>query len=57
MHIDVDEESTKPNTNMRRVIGKDGSIMLVPSNEMPQEKEKGFRRGMMALRDMKMHWT
>lgn len=47
----------KPATNMRRVIGKDGSIVLVPSNEMPAEKEKGFRKGMMALRDMKMHWT
>ncbi|GAX11056.1 nuclear protein localization protein 4 homolog [Fistulifera solaris] len=44
-------------TNMRRVIGKDGSIILVPSNEHPAEKDKGFRKGMMALRDMKMHWT
>ncbi len=44
-------------TNMRRVIGKDGSIILVPSNELPAEKDKGFRKGMMALRDMKMHWT
>lgn len=51
-----DAPETKP-TNMRRVIGKDGSIMLVPSNELPAEKEKGFRKGMMALRDMKMHWT
>ena len=53
---DTAAAETKP-TNTRRVIGKDGSIILVPSNELPAEKEKGFRKGMMALRDMKMHWT
>jgi hypothetical protein len=53
---DTAAAETKP-TNTRRVIGKNGSIMLVPSNELPAEKEKGFRKGMMALRDMKMHWT
>ncbi|GKY92445.1 hypothetical protein MPSEU_000215000 [Mayamaea pseudoterrestris] len=44
-------------TNMRRVIDKDGRIKLVPSNETPSEKERGFRKGMMPLRDMKMQWT
>ncbi|KAL7581112.1 hypothetical protein ACA910_005913 [Epithemia clementina (nom. ined.)] len=43
---------------MRRIIDKDGRIRLVPSSELPSGKaDKGFRKGMMALRDMKMNWT
>jgi len=43
---------------MKRVIDKDGAIKLVPSNEVRHSGEdKGFRRGMMPLRDMKMAWT
>jgi hypothetical protein len=43
---------------MRRVIDKDGTIKLVPTNDTSSEKgNKGFRKGMLALRDMKMHWT
>jgi len=44
-------------TNMRRIIGKDGSIQLVPSSEAAATQDKGFRKGMLPLRDMKMHWT
>ena len=45
-------------TNMRRIIGKDGSIQLVPSNEVRAPGEdRGFRKGMLPLRDMKMQWT
>jgi nuclear protein localization protein 4 homolog len=44
-------------TNMRRVIAKDGTIKLVPSGETSSAPDKGFRKGMLALRDMKMHWT
>jgi nuclear protein localization family protein 4 len=44
-------------SNMRRVIDKDGRIIMVPSNEAPSEKDRGFRKGMMPLRDMKMQWT
>mmetsp|Transcript_28985 Transcript_28985/g.70006 ORF Transcript_28985/g.70006 Transcript_28985/m.70006 type:complete len:464 (-) Transcript_28985:72-1463(-) len=44
--------------NMKRIIDKDGSIRLVPTNEVRDAKEdKGFRRGMMPLRDIKMAWT
>ena len=42
---------------MRRVIDKDGTIKLVPTNESSTTGDKGFRKGMLALRDMKMHWT
>jgi nuclear protein localization protein 4 homolog len=48
---------TKKSTNMRRVIDKDGTIKLVPSGETSSAPDKGFRKGMLALRDMKMHWT
>ena len=42
---------------MRRVVDKDGQIKLVPSTETQQVNDKGFRKGMLALRDMKMSWT
>lgn len=51
------ETAKKPNSNMRRVIGKDGQIQLVPTSEAPAEQERGFRPGMLPLRDMKMQWT
>lgn len=45
-------------SNMKRVIDKDGQIKLVPSNEIRKSiDDKGFRRGMMPLRDIKMAWT
>ena len=43
--------------HMRRVIGKDGTIQLVPTSEAPATVDRGFRKGMLPLRDMKMHWT
>ena len=45
---------------MKRVIGKDGSIKLVPAEEADGtggDDGRGFRKGQMALRDMKMQWT
>jgi nuclear protein localization family protein 4 len=53
----VDHSWTHQTTNMKRVIDKDGSIRLIPLGEAPQEEGRGFRKGMMALRDMKMAWT
>lgn len=41
---------------MRRVIDKDGAIKLVPCSDAERE-QKGFRKGMLPLRDMKMQWT
>ena len=44
--------------NMKRIIDKDGQIKLVPTNEVRSSADdKGFRRGMMPLRDIKMAWT
>eukprot|EP00934_Nitzschia_sp_Nitz4_P005876 Nitzschia sp. Nitz4//scaffold321_size20361//9085//10488//NITZ4_008685-RA/size20361-processed-gene-0.35-mRNA-1//-1//CDS//3329547781//5866//frame0 len=52
------DSGNAPAVNMKRIIDKDGSIKLVPSNEARSAGEdKGFRRGMMALRDIKMAWT
>mmetsp|Transcript_18926 Transcript_18926/g.52845 ORF Transcript_18926/g.52845 Transcript_18926/m.52845 type:complete len:468 (-) Transcript_18926:236-1639(-) len=45
-------------SNMKRIIDKDGQIKLVPSNGVRNSTDdKGFRRGMMPLRDIKMAWT
>ena len=45
--------------NMKRIIGKDGSIKLVPADNAEEAGDdgRGFRKGQMALRDMKMQWT
>ena len=52
------DDQAKSTANMKRVIDKDGSIKLVPTNEVRSSKDdKGFRRGMMPLRDIKMAWT
>lgn len=45
--------SGSTSNNMHRVIAKDGSIKLVPK----EHDTNGFRKGMLPLRDMKMHWT
>jgi nuclear protein localization family protein 4 len=45
------------NQHMRKVIDKDGVIKLVPTNEVPDGPDRGFRKGLLPLRDMKMHWT
>ena len=58
--MDIDGGNSNANNNsanMKRVIAQDGSIKLVPSGETRVESEKGFRKGMMPLRDMKMAWT
>ncbi len=47
--------STSTLSNMRRVIGKDGTIQMV--HAVTADKKNGFRKGMMPLRDMKMSWT
>jgi nuclear protein localization family protein 4 len=41
----------------KRVIGKDGSIRLVHAEGCSVGAERGFRKGMLSLRDMKMAWT
>jgi nuclear protein localization family protein 4 len=41
----------------KRVIGKDGSIRLVHTEGCSVGSERGFRKGMLPLRDMKMAWT
>jgi len=45
--------------NTRRVIDKDGSIKLVHAEgqSAPGGAERGFRKGLLPLRDMKMAWT
>ena len=51
-------EKEKEGQYMRRIIDKDGSIKMVPSNEVRAPgQDKGFRKGMLPLRDMKMQWT
>eukprot|EP00529_Nitzschia_sp_RCC80_P023210 CAMPEP_0113459604 /NCGR_PEP_ID=MMETSP0014_2-20120614/10540_1 /TAXON_ID=2857 /ORGANISM="Nitzschia sp." /LENGTH=475 /DNA_ID=CAMNT_0000351197 /DNA_START=15 /DNA_END=1442 /DNA_ORIENTATION=- /assembly_acc=CAM_ASM_000159 len=53
-----DNAWTNNTSNMKRIIDKDGSIKLVPSAEVRNAGEdRGFRRGMMPLRDIKMSWT
>lgn len=56
--MEGEQEAETKSGNMKRIIDKDGSIKLVPSNEVRDAKEdRGFRRGMMPLRDIKMAWT
>ena len=43
--------------NTKRIIDKDGSIKLVHAEGPSQNSDKGFRKGQLALRDMKMAWT
>lgn len=56
--INTNNNSANANLNMKRIIDKDGSIQLVPSTEVRSAGEdRGFRRGMLPLRDIKMAWT
>jgi nuclear protein localization family protein 4 len=42
----------------KRIIAADGSIQLVHVHDSSlTEEDKGFRKGMLPLRDMKMQWT
>eukprot|EP00521_Asterionellopsis_glacialis_P017159 CAMPEP_0195296338 /NCGR_PEP_ID=MMETSP0707-20130614/19221_1 /TAXON_ID=33640 /ORGANISM="Asterionellopsis glacialis, Strain CCMP134" /LENGTH=497 /DNA_ID=CAMNT_0040357813 /DNA_START=168 /DNA_END=1661 /DNA_ORIENTATION=- len=44
--------------NMKRIIGQDGTIKLVHSDQTSvKQDDRGFRKGMLPLRDMKMAWT
>lgn len=52
--VEIQQPAT---SNMRRVIDKDGTIKLVHSDAPASSDDKGFRKGMLPLRDMKMHWT
>ncbi|KAG7358715.1 NPL4 family protein [Nitzschia inconspicua] len=56
-HSGADNAWTENTSNVKRVIDKDGSIRLVPSNARSAGDDKGFRRGMLPLRDIKMAWT
>eukprot|EP00580_Thalassiosira_gravida_P018703 CAMPEP_0201673858 /NCGR_PEP_ID=MMETSP0494-20130426/35698_1 /ASSEMBLY_ACC=CAM_ASM_000839 /TAXON_ID=420259 /ORGANISM="Thalassiosira gravida, Strain GMp14c1" /LENGTH=502 /DNA_ID=CAMNT_0048155863 /DNA_START=120 /DNA_END=1628 /DNA_ORIENTATION=+ len=51
----MDTENSSGNT--RRIIDKDGSIKLVHAEGPSSSAERGFRKGQLALRDMKMAWT
>ncbi len=54
---DADATNADPK-HMKRIIASDGSIQLVhDSNASLPGREKGFRKGMLPLRDMKMSWT
>ncbi len=50
-------EQKQSSTCMRRVIDKDGSIKLVHSDAPIVAEDRGFRSGMLPLRDIKKHWT
>ncbi len=46
------------NVHMKRVIDADGRIKLVPTDgPATNSSDRGFRKGMMALRDIKKAWT
>mmetsp|Transcript_8010 Transcript_8010/g.11434 ORF Transcript_8010/g.11434 Transcript_8010/m.11434 type:complete len:505 (+) Transcript_8010:57-1571(+) len=49
------DASTSSNT--KRIIAADGSIKLIHSDKGKDASNAGFRKGMLPLRDMKMHWT
>ena len=53
----AEQQQKQSSSNMRRVIDKNGSIKLVHSDAPVAAEDKGFRPGMLPLRDMKMHWT
>ncbi|ACI65885.1 predicted protein [Phaeodactylum tricornutum CCAP 1055/1] len=50
-------EPKEQGQHFRRVIDKDGGIKLVPTKDVPTQQDRGFRKGMLPLRDMKMSWT
>jgi hypothetical protein len=57
IYIMVDEEITgiHEQTQTGKKITKEGNIVAVDYSETSQKT--GFRPGMMALRDIKKHWT
>jgi len=48
------ETTSNSNNYTKRIIDKDGSVKMV---QQAQNSENGFRKGMLALRDIKKHWT
>ena len=54
---DVDSKGGGGGGITKRVIGKDGSIRLVHAEGCSVGADRGFRKGMLPLRDMKMAWT
>jgi nuclear protein localization protein 4 homolog len=58
-----DPSKSQTMKSMRRVIDKEGRIKLVPvgAGDGPSgsggEPDRGFRKGLLPLRDMKMSWT
>lgn len=50
------EQKRGNNVKVRRTIGKDGNI-VVHYEDAEEDGSKGFRKGMRALRDIKMAWT
>jgi len=48
-------ESGDGNSNMKKRIDKDGTIQMVAVSTAAENR--GFRKGLMPLRDMKMSWT
>jgi nuclear protein localization protein 4 homolog len=57
----TDPSKSQTMKSMRRVIDKDGRIKLVPVSgdgaSGTGEPDRGFRKGLLSLRDMKMSWT
>ena len=51
-----ENDKSKEGLKVKRTIGKDGSI-LVSYEDAADSNDAGFRKGMRALRDIKMAWT
>jgi len=51
--------STSSGHHTKRIIAADGTIQLVhdPNAAASSDEDKGFRKGLLPLRDMKMQWT
>lgn len=55
--MDTSDAAPATGGNTKRIIDKDGSIKLVHAEGPSATTDKGFRKGQLALRDMKMAWT
>jgi len=57
--VDTLKSTSHSTSAVRRVIMEDGSIKLVHTDSTVGTKgqDRGFRKGMLPLRDIKMHWT
>jgi len=54
-----DNNNNKQPSNTKRIIDKDGCIKLIHTNDEStnNNKDLGFRKGLMPLRDIKKSWT